>query len=658
MKEMLKIFTALVLVLSLGFLAACQEDDETLVPRNELVANAGQDQTAEVHALMLLDGSKSSDGNGKPFDYLWSIKSMPDSSNAEIATPDSVKSFFSPDVEGSYVIELTIFQGSWMAKDEVIFTALPRNPDPGTGEPGPTATVLNENITTNTTLVDIFEDDKPDYIVKADISISAELTINPGVIIAFEEDKGLTIYSQGSLIAQGTSDKQIQFIGKDPAKGYWKGLLFSSNNEKNELSHVIVDGGGSSYSSEIPDVKGNVLLAGFNVSASAIKITNTTISNSGGYGLYLGGLSYFNSFSSNNFEANTFISAFIPARQLYQIDGNSNFVGQNGLDGIMTGGTVEHDEDVIWPKANYYVTSKIILNSGVTITPGAYFNMQPPSSILVYSGGFLNATGTEDDQITFTSTSSSYHWGGILLNSISELNKLHYCIVSNGGNEVFTGMGYAANVASEWGTLSVMNSTIQNGLGYGIIVKNRSQINNDVTSVNYFSNFVHGNVLPDVLNDPNAPSLAGEWLDSFRAAKNNLVIGNIYNVTTGTWFDGAANPWEMTTGFGLRINADNSFTWNIVINTSVESCPSYNAEYITGTITDEYGYITFNQDYWRSRFDSSCDPSQNVDSEIDPYTHMLRYEILKTYDMWTGEVIWELKFYNPDNTSFSYYRKG
>ena len=50
------------------------------------VANAGPDQTVTVSALVILDGSASSDANGDPLTYSWSL-SPPACSTATLAIP-------------------------------------------------------------------------------------------------------------------------------------------------------------------------------------------------------------------------------------------------------------------------------------------------------------------------------------------------------------------------------------------------------------------------------------------------------------------------------------------------------------------------------------------------------------------------------------------
>ena len=76
------------------------------------VADAGLDQTAPVGATVSLFGGASSDANGDPLTYAWSIVSAPDGSSAALVSPTDVQTSFVIDVAGEYVVELVVNDGS------------------------------------------------------------------------------------------------------------------------------------------------------------------------------------------------------------------------------------------------------------------------------------------------------------------------------------------------------------------------------------------------------------------------------------------------------------------------------------------------------------------------------------------------------------------
>lgn len=112
------------------------------------IANAGPDQTVLSGASVLLDGSASSDPNGKTFHYEWRIAETPRGSSAQLDTPTSAATRFTADVDGVYRIELRIIEdtdptlptnapiadtGAVSAPDEVMVIAGPPGPFPDSG---------------------------------------------------------------------------------------------------------------------------------------------------------------------------------------------------------------------------------------------------------------------------------------------------------------------------------------------------------------------------------------------------------------------------------------------------------------------------------------------------------------------------------------------
>lgn len=75
------------------------------------------------------------------------------------------------------------------------------------------------------------------YEVVGDIKLNASTTLSAGVSLAFQEDHAVLVEEQGVLIAQGTSDSTISFVGAVDSPTHWKGILISSQGD-NVIDHV------------------------------------------------------------------------------------------------------------------------------------------------------------------------------------------------------------------------------------------------------------------------------------------------------------------------------------------------------------------------------------------------------------------------------------
>lgn len=638
-------------------LFGCKEEEGVEPMKNKLVAVAGENMAAMVQQQVTLDGSASHDGNQMPFTFQWTIKTAPAGSAATLLSPKAAKTKFTPDKAGVYVIQLAINQENWTAKDELLLTVASANP----GEP--TTVLISNDITSNTILSDIIADPaQPDYIVTKDISIRGDVTINPGVTIVFEQHKGLDVMI-GSLNAKGTAEKPIVFTGLGETNAYWRGIVIHTNSELNEFDHVTIEDAGSQIMIDAP-IKANVAVVGNSYSSASLKIRNSKFSGSGGHGLYVVGASTLGAFENNSFFENQAAGAFLPASELHLIDEETEFYNNTLIDGVETYGTVEYAHEVKWKKlsnAAYLVSNSIVIKSGVVVEAGAIFKVKANTSITVLHPGYLTSVGTQAEKIIFTSAKTNEHWNGIYFNTQSPKNIISFSEVSGAGFSKVGDSQQPGNITlGLGGQLVLNNSTIKDGLGYGVVAPQVYQVNADIATVNTFANLIKGSVLPNKLNYPDWPSLSGHWVDQFTLTKEHTQVElDYFNQETGTWFLGAANPWAMTSGkgTGLFIDDNGNFVWSIAEQSPMSGCESYSAEYITGKtiITDDV--ITFNQEYWRSKFINACEPDQNVDIEVETSQIPIRYEIEKMYNVFTGEAVWRLKFTNPDNSVFFLYRK-
>lgn len=97
---------------------------QTVVINTPPVANAGPDQNAAVGEVVVLDGSASTDAEGNPLSFRWSLTSVPPGSGATLSDATAVSATFVADVAGDYVAQLIVNDGEFDSPaDAVLVTA-------------------------------------------------------------------------------------------------------------------------------------------------------------------------------------------------------------------------------------------------------------------------------------------------------------------------------------------------------------------------------------------------------------------------------------------------------------------------------------------------------------------------------------------------------
>ncbi len=89
--------------------------DSAIISTNNVapVANAGPDQGGKAPgSLVTLDGSASSDADGDPLTYRWSLTAKPLRSAAVLANPTSVTPTLTGDFTGTYMAQLIVNDGT------------------------------------------------------------------------------------------------------------------------------------------------------------------------------------------------------------------------------------------------------------------------------------------------------------------------------------------------------------------------------------------------------------------------------------------------------------------------------------------------------------------------------------------------------------------
>jgi PKD repeat protein len=142
------------------------------------------------------------------------------------------------------------------------------------------------------------------------------------------------------------------------------------------------------------------------------------------------------------------------------------FLSQFAFADTEVGGNIT--EDTTWTKANspYIVTSNVQVFDGIrlTIEPGVEIRFNQNTALNV--AGELNAVGTENEIVTFTSNGvppSPGDWEGITFNSQSRNNIISFCIIEYGGADNNKG-GVYAEETSCYITDSIVRYNNSNGI--------------------------------------------------------------------------------------------------------------------------------------------------------------------------------------------------
>lgn len=329
--------------------------------------------------------------------------------------------------------------------------------DPGTTDPpADTVTLDCSDINTLTTLEDLGSG--VDYIVPCFIEVTAGLVIEPGVTIEFQQDAGFEIQdygsSEGYFVAEGTEDDPITFTGVVKQPGAWEQIRFESEDLRNKMAHTIVEyGGGQDGDSPAIDVDDE----------ARVELTNSTVRNNKGYGLLVDNGGSIEGFANNTFTDNESYPLHIAANNVQYLDGtNSDYTG-NTTDGIYVfsnsiydRGFLEGQDAHVWenPGVTIYVNELIKIGErefghlrieeGCVLSFGEEFGIEVEEHSAV-----LEIVGTQANPVTLEGRNGAGSWDGIYLNTNATQNKIENAVITDGGQNAWSGYfdGNPANIS-------------------------------------------------------------------------------------------------------------------------------------------------------------------------------------------------------------------
>jgi hypothetical protein len=336
------------------------------------------------------------------------------------------------------------------------------------------------------------------YFIDSGLRTSVDWTIAAGTTIIAAKGVHLDIEGDaGALIASGTSEKPITFTCEEQKRGCWEGLHFDgSNNTRNALAHVTVEYGGSTTSDKDAAC---VKLTGDSHGVQ-VKLSDTTIRECQGWGLYGTGSAVLPGFTGNTLTKNTLGPVAIGSEAVHQLLPASSYKG-NDVDRIDV-----RDNDlskvVTWELLDvpYRINAVIAPKLVWTIAPGVTLLMAKGSGVSVNGdASAFHAVGTAQKPILITGLEKTPGaWESIIFGSSNNAaNSLDHCTIEYGGGGTAKGqMGMIIATSDSHGvTASITNSTIRQSEVYGLWLGLYAKV---TQSGNTFS----GNKLGDTFKQP------------------------------------------------------------------------------------------------------------------------------------------------------------
>ena len=185
--------------------AAASQPDTVVVRTDNSppVADAGPDQTVGVGQRVTLDGSGSTDVDGDPLTYAWSLIQRPAGSAATLGNDTAVSADFGADVPGTYVVQLIVDDGlAESAPDTVTITTANSRP---VADAGPDQTVG----VSQTVVLDGGGSSDPDG---DPLTFQWALTAKPAGSTAAIADPGAAV---ATFLADAPGDYTVQLIVSD-----------------------------------------------------------------------------------------------------------------------------------------------------------------------------------------------------------------------------------------------------------------------------------------------------------------------------------------------------------------------------------------------------------------------------------------------------------
>lgn len=388
---------------------------------------------------------------------------------------------FDPDMPGDYV-----FTGSFTARElagevEVQVRLV--------GE-----IVIDQDITAARTLSSDYT-----YRVTRRISVTAPLTVEPGVQVRFENDASLHIENNGEIIAEGTEDEPILFTGTEKQRGWWRGIRVATINTRNSMKYVIIEyAGGAELDISTPAA--NLVVGSWQNSTNGrLVLQNSILRHGAGYGLNVRHSSVLHDSKNNTYTGNADGPAIMRIGSMHYLDSDSDYTGNDGKDYVVieNAGHIDANDTRTWQALNvpYRINGlRNINNSTITIEPRAKFEFEKDAGLTfqqesrLYIGSEQAEWVGEEDHVVFTGVEKiPGHWRGIQVISGRAGNFMNGVTIEYAGSSRNVITIQPANLIvgdrDSDGHLALQNSILRHSDSYGMNIRNSSDLSNSYGNI-------------------------------------------------------------------------------------------------------------------------------------------------------------------------------
>jgi hypothetical protein len=331
--------------------------------------------------------------------------------------------------------------------------------------------LANYDLTVPVTLADLEEDpDVADYYASAEVTADADLTIEAGVVIAFDEGASLRI-SSGALRVRGRDGARVVFREREAGKG-WLGVAIYSP-ESQALSHLTIEDAGNAAFWN--NGAAAALTFGLDTNTTSGSLEQLDIVDSKGAGLVAGGTTRMTETAGLTVTGSAGDALVLESfAQMGQLDARVELSG-NGLDGARVTDINVLDSSVTVTASGvpFTIENTLSLAEDNTLRLEAGVSLAFATDEYLSAVGLLQIEGTPEAPVTLTAADGAAGgWAGLWIRS-AEAHVIRHAVVRKGGGDTFDFVDVPANIVvgdgiNARGKLTLEDSTVSDSEGWGV----------------------------------------------------------------------------------------------------------------------------------------------------------------------------------------------